>query len=74
MEHRDEAVRQSRRSDEARVSVDEWAVRPRTVPPCRRHPAHAVRNIDTDGRRYRRVVCVREIDHTHGEVDRTDRG
>ena len=73
MEHRDEAVRQSRRSDGARASVDEWAVRPR----CRRAVAIPPMPfvIDTDGGTI--VSCVREIDHTRGEVttvDRTDRG
>ena len=50
------------RSDRARASVDEWAVRTSTVPPCRRHPAHAGRNRYRS--RYRRVVRERDRPHT----------
>ena len=50
------------RSDRARASVDEWAVRTSTVPPCRRHPAHAGRNRYRS--RYRCVVRERDRPHT----------
>ena len=70
MEHRDEAVRQSRRSGEARASVDGWAVRPR----CRRAVAIPPMPFAIDTDRGTVMSCVREIDHTRREVDRTDRG
>ena len=62
MEHRDEAVRQSRRSGEARASVDAWAVRPR----CRRAVAIPPMPVAIDTDRGTVVSCVREIDHTCG--------